>query len=194
MHDDSGDAYLRANSLNELLLWNDVDFVRCAYVTVLGRQPDPKGEADFTREIRSGTSKLDILWRLRKSVEGPLHDPGIAGFDRALRRAARQRRRIWGTVARLFGPDVDGNSRVDRALRALNNSASVNQRHLRSIDRKLAGIELSRLSTPQPAIFQSLAKIASVPQEKRKETLQLPELNHLQSEAPLARYFQKHAS
>jgi hypothetical protein len=30
---------------------------------------------------------LEILWQLRNSVEAASHDPGIAGFDRALRRA-----------------------------------------------------------------------------------------------------------
>ncbi|HET9395823.1 MAG TPA: FkbM family methyltransferase, partial [Nitrospiraceae bacterium] len=46
----SGEArnpYLRANSLPELLAWNDLDFIRCAYVTILGRQPDPTGEAHY---------------------------------------------------------------------------------------------------------------------------------------------------
>jgi FkbM family methyltransferase len=84
--------FLRANSLDELLSWNDVDFVRCAYVTVLGRQPDAEGEAYYTDRVRRGHSKLDVLWQLRRSPEGPKHDPGIAGLDRALRRA---RARSW---------------------------------------------------------------------------------------------------
>lgn len=84
--------YLRANSLEELLRWRDVDFVRCAYVTVLGRQPDDSGERFYTDRLRSGYSKLDVLWELRRSQEGASHDPGIAGFDRALRRA---RARNW---------------------------------------------------------------------------------------------------
>ncbi len=193
MHDESGNPYLRANSLDELLSWNDVDFVRCAYVTVLGRPPDPTGEVDFTRQIRSGVSKLDVLWRLRNSIEGPLHDPGIAGFDRALKRAARQRRRVWGALARLFEPDMDGNSRADRALRALNNAASINQQHLRSIDEKLATIGLFGLSTTEPPIGHSLADPISVAQKIRPAPLPLPELNHLFNQAPLARYFQKNA-
>ena len=84
--------YLRADSLEELLSWHGVNFVRCAYVTVLGRQPDPDGEHHYADQLRRGRSKADVLWQLRRSPEAANHDPGIAGFDRALRRA---RARSW---------------------------------------------------------------------------------------------------
>jgi len=79
--------YIRASSLSELLAWDDVDFVRCAYVTILGRQPDPGGEAHYTSRLRQGRSKMEVLRDLRRSPEGPRHDPGISGLDRALKRA-----------------------------------------------------------------------------------------------------------
>lgn len=92
--------YLRANSLSELLSWEGVDFVRCAYVTVLGRQPDDAGEAHYTDRLRHGRSKMEVLRDLRRSPEGSKHDPGIAGLDRALKRAH------WGRypVLQLFVP------------------------------------------------------------------------------------------
>jgi FkbM family methyltransferase len=90
-----GNPYIRAESLAELLSWNGVDFVRCAYVTILGRQPDAEGERYYTDRVGQGYSKLEILWQLRRSSEGAAHDPGIAGFDRALRRA-----RLLGWPAR----------------------------------------------------------------------------------------------
>jgi hypothetical protein len=95
--------YLRATSLRELLSWDDVDFVRCAYVTVLGRQPDPEGEAYYTDRIRRGHSKMEVLWQLRRSPEGPSHDPGIAGLDRALKRAAWARKPVVGWVLAMVG-------------------------------------------------------------------------------------------
>jgi hypothetical protein len=106
----SRNPYLRANSLPELLAWDDIDFVRCAYVTVLGRQPDPDGEAYYSRRIREGRSKLQVLWQLRTSNEGPRHDPGIAGFDRALKKA-RWERGWFGWLIRPFtGGEGDGPS------------------------------------------------------------------------------------
>lgn len=94
--------YLRANSLSELLSWKDIDFVRCAYVTILGRQPDFQGEKYYTDRIRLGYSKMHVLWQLRTSSEGPRHDPGIAGLDRALRRARRARMPVVGAFFRLL--------------------------------------------------------------------------------------------
>jgi hypothetical protein len=116
----SGNPYLRANSLPELLAWDDVDFVRCAYVTVLGRQPDPEGETYYTGRIRRGHSKMEILWQLRRSAEGPNHDPGIAGFDRALGRAKSERSRLSGLLVRAF-TGGEGDSAAWRHRRALMN-------------------------------------------------------------------------
>jgi|KBSMisStaDraftv2_1062788.scaffolds.fasta_scaffold09200_2 FkbM family methyltransferase len=99
----TGNPYLRANSLPELLLWHDIDFVRCAYVTVLGRQPDPAGEAFYTQRLRGGVSKMTILRELRFSQEAKCHDPGIAGFDKALKRHRNANRPVVGTLLRSLG-------------------------------------------------------------------------------------------
>jgi hypothetical protein len=113
--------YLRANSLAELLSWHDLDFVRCAYVTVLGRQPDPGGEEYYVDRVRRGYSKFGILWQLRTSREGPRHDPGIAGFDRALRKHRNAQNPIYGwLVSSITGRE--SNSRLERRLRAIENS------------------------------------------------------------------------
>jgi FkbM family methyltransferase len=93
--------YLRADSLPELLSWPDINFVRCAYVTVLGRQPDYAGEIYYMERLRRGHSKMEILWQLRRSREGSRHDPGIAGFDRALRIARWERTALIGWLVRL---------------------------------------------------------------------------------------------
>jgi hypothetical protein len=103
----------RAASLADLLAWHDADFVRCAFVTVLARQPDAQGEAYYTDLIRQGRSKLDVLWRLRRSPEGLANDPGIAGFDRALKRAAWGRRRFLGAPLRMLA-GIEGDSPADR--------------------------------------------------------------------------------
>lgn len=100
---DGRNPYLRAESLADLLSWQDADFVRCAYVTMLGRQPDPVGEAYYTGRLRRGRSRMELLWQLRRSPEGRMHDPGIAGLDRALRRARWARIPVLGPFARLLG-------------------------------------------------------------------------------------------
>jgi FkbM family methyltransferase len=119
-----GDPYLRANSLVELLAWDDVDFVRCAYVTILGRQPDAEGEAYYTDRIRRGHSKMEVLWQLRRSPEGREHDPGIAGLDRELRRARRARMRLIGGAFRFFNQE-EGDGARDRRARATANEIAM---------------------------------------------------------------------
>lgn len=112
--------FLRASSLPELLSWNDVDFVRCAYVTVLGRRPDHSGEAYYTDRLRSGVSKLQILWQLRRSREAKNHDPGIAGFDRTLR---QYRRAGVPVIGRLISPRYSSEwSVAERGVRRIENS------------------------------------------------------------------------
>jgi hypothetical protein len=130
--------YLRANSLAELLLWNDVDFVRCAYVTILGRQPDRDGEAHFTHRLRAGDSKYALIWQLRRSGEGRKHDPGIAGLDRALKREKLRRHRLFGWLIRVLLPG-EGGSRQDRSFRQLLNiSFVVAEQQSRQIDEMIA--------------------------------------------------------
>lgn len=123
---------LRANSLEELLGWSDADFVRCAYVTMLGRQPEDGGEGYYLDRIRRGHSKLQVLWELRRSPEGKAHDPGISGLDRALRRAALERRPIIGRLIRLF-TNGEADDRLARIHRTMINELGVVHAQLRAL-------------------------------------------------------------
>jgi hypothetical protein len=171
----SGNPYLRANSLPELLAWDDVDFVRCAYVTVLGRQPDPEGETYYTERIRRGHSKMEILWQLRRSAEGPNHDPGIAGFDRALKLAAWARQPIVGWIVRFFrngecdSPEMFRIRRLENELAILRRtiSAGVTASHLPTAQEEMKVQECSasrrliepsaKLNSYEDGIFRQLA-------------------------------------
>lgn len=182
---DSRDPHHRANSLEELLAWDDLDFVICAYVTVLGRRPDQIGRAHHLDLIRAGCSKLDLLQRLRESPEADSHDPGIAGFDRALTRAARERRHLMGFFLRLLRPHADSDARLDRSLRALLNAAKRHQRGLETIVEQLNGRTAIAESGVDAAVSSAFGRasqgmtltIAGVP---GIEVLSLtPDLDHL---------------
>lgn len=123
--------YLRANSLAELCAFHDVHFVRCAFVTILGRQPDSHGESYYVDRVRQGHSKLEILWQLRRSTEGKKHDPGIAGLDRALKRAAWERKRLVGNLIRAFtGGEPD--DQLERLRRSSANDLWLMKQKLRA--------------------------------------------------------------
>ncbi len=59
-----------ASTYEELLGLADGRFVRCAYLTVLGRPAEPGGFHGYRGQLRAGISKTAILASLRESAEG----------------------------------------------------------------------------------------------------------------------------
>lgn len=186
--------YLRANSLAELLSWQDEDFVRCAYVTMLGRQPEPDGEFYYVERVREGESRMKILWELRKSPEGRRHDPGIRGLDKRLRRASRQRLPIIGGLFRMFSSTADRNDLSDRRHRAQLNASTLERFALRDIHAKLGGIEWAVGQQLHGGHGHGGGEQAIAHHEPRAVKSSpvkslLPSLKHLAIQSPLARYF-----
>ncbi len=109
---------LRVNSLDELCSFPGANFVRCAFVTILGRRADPSGEAYYLAQLRAGVAKLTIINNLRMSAEGREYDPGIAGLDRALKKHRSANRKWIGPIVRWF-TGREGDTAVERRLRAV---------------------------------------------------------------------------
>lgn len=184
--------YLRADSLDELLTWHDADFIRCAFVTILGRQPDLEGERHYLGRLRSGQSRLQILRDLRQSAEAKQHDPGIAGLDRALRLAAWQRVPFLGASLRWFTKYRDDNSTAERRFRELTNAAAANHAVLHSLTAQVRSLEWN-LHHHGGVVDPANANRDSFPIQPlglpRFEYDRRPELDHLATSSPLARYF-----
>lgn len=60
----------QVKSLAELLSSDDREFVRLAYLAVLGRPADDEGQAYYTDRIRRGYTKIEVLDQLRTGDEG----------------------------------------------------------------------------------------------------------------------------
>lgn len=73
-------------SAAQLLAHQDRAFIHAAYWSILGRGPDPEGEAYYLARLRAGVHKLKILRQLRQSPEGRGFTPAVAGLDRAIKR------------------------------------------------------------------------------------------------------------
>jgi hypothetical protein len=114
----SGAMVGRAHSLQELCSYDGYAFIRSAYLTVLGRLPDEQGLLFYMGRLDQGVSKLTILHQLRFSSEGRANDPGIGGFDRALKRHRRGTLPFVGWIFRQFTKgESDGvTARERRAL------------------------------------------------------------------------------
>jgi Domain of unknown function (DUF4214) len=107
-----------AESLTELCSYSDGDFIRCAYLTLLGREPDVSGGGFYLRRLRGGTSKVSILKQLSQSREGKGRHVSVAGLGQAIR---------WHRLASMpvIGPVLsrirahEGGAGKERQLRAI---------------------------------------------------------------------------
>jgi len=99
-----------ASSIEDLLSLHDEAFVRCAYMTVLGRDPDPDGLSHFLARIRSGESRRAILADIRLSPEGQQQENVLPGLDQAIR---IYRWRRWPLLGRIFCFIGAGEERVN---------------------------------------------------------------------------------
>ena len=103
--------------LEELLALEGPAFVRNAYREILGRGPDPEGEAYYMKRLISGISKMRILTQLRLSAESKAYRPDMPELDPHIR---RYRRSQWPLVGRIFGLR-EGDSPIEQKLRAIEN-------------------------------------------------------------------------
>jgi FkbM family methyltransferase len=78
------------SSLADLLALEGADFVRNAYVSILGRKADPQGEAYYVERLSRGHHKLEILLQLSKSREAKLFLYPPEGLTEAFRSFRRQ--------------------------------------------------------------------------------------------------------
>lgn len=102
------------------MAWNDHYFVRCAYQTLLGRQPDAEGLGYYTGRLRSGYSKMRILAQICRSKEVKLYAANLPGLDRALHQHHREQYPLIGGFFRWLSGN-ESNRPIDRKLRALQN-------------------------------------------------------------------------
>lgn len=102
----------------DLLEFEEIPFVKQAYRSVLGRDPDPAGLEFYAMHLREGRSKMFVLKALRQSQEAKAHIPGVAGLDRAIRHYRLANLPGVGRFIRLIFK-ADSESQLDRVFRSL---------------------------------------------------------------------------
>ena len=160
-------AVAAATNVEALLRCEDRQFVQCAYLTLLKRNPDPAGIEYYLGRLRAGVPKAAILGQLQRSREARAVRAQVAGLDRVVR---LQRLARWpligGLIARLTGAEIE--TAEENHLRALEqrlvllhdsaeadlkqlerNVAGLAQTH-REIDGELAGIAAQGAAEPDP--------------------------------------------
>ena len=106
-------------TLRDFTDYHDADFIRHAYLGILGREPDRDGQHHFLHQLRAGAfSKTEILGRLRYSAEGRRRHVRISGLLPCFIQQTLGRIPILGFLARFIGSFLKL-PRTERNLRGL---------------------------------------------------------------------------
>jgi SAM-dependent methyltransferase len=108
--------------LQDILCYQDRDFIYAAYLAVLSRVPDAGGLDTYLRLLRAGTSKIDVLRFLSDSAEGRALGRRIKGLAKRVLIARIGRWPLIGSIARALDA-VAGREEEHRQQRALHGHA-----------------------------------------------------------------------
>ena len=93
---------IAAQDLNTLLGHHGRQFVECAYLTLLNRQPDPGGMLYYLQRLRSGAPKLQILRELYTSDEGRMSGADLPWLRKITRWQTFSRIPLIGRIPKFF--------------------------------------------------------------------------------------------
>jgi GT2 family glycosyltransferase len=163
------EAAMTVSSLDDMLEYHDEAFVRIAYFVLLRRQVDPTGLGHYTKFLRQGGDRLQVLADLSKSAEARLANVEVQGLKPALR---WHRLKRFLLPSRLFGLSANGNRQA--GLRAIEN-------HLIRIEAQIAGLRTAggnAGAVGAPGVERAVLAIAAPAQQTSSRTpeFQIPEL------------------
>jgi FkbM family methyltransferase len=113
-----------AKTASELFAHDDIDFIECAYISILGRVPDLEGRRYYLSRVRSGISKVEIAAQLVKSSEAGAYQPEIVGLKKEVRSFSIGRLPLIGWIYRAVN-GLEGNGFSHRKLRAIENKLNL---------------------------------------------------------------------
>ena len=152
-----------ATTLNELMAYQDQDFINCAYLTILKRSPDSAGMKYYLNRLRIGVPKIQILDQLLNSKEVISKVNVLPGLLEAIKRQNLTKLPLIGKIFRQFIM-AEGESIFECRLRAMEQQLFLlSQRtdsHIDRLDKNIA--TLQRITTLQ---MQSLVDLISAAAE-----------------------------
>ncbi len=69
-----------AKTVDELLSYHDEQFVRCVYMTLLGREPDSEGMSYYLGRLRRGYGQASVLYQVSESSEARVYNAHVSGL------------------------------------------------------------------------------------------------------------------
>jgi len=90
---------LPAQHICELFIFDEREFINAAYLTLLGREPDPNGMNYYQGRLRMGYSKASIIAQIAKSAEALPHE-NIKGLTDLIKQEQQVNHWFWGLFGR----------------------------------------------------------------------------------------------
>lgn len=183
-------APVAASTLDELLAQYDQPFIQSAYLTLLGRAPDPEGLHYYLGRLRAGFSKIHILAQLGLSSEGKTYAAKLPGLDIAIERHQRAQYPLIGWLFRLVN-GWEGNHPTERKLRSIENQVFVlgdeSKRRFNQLETALAGLHHLVVQEARPVVAAVGSTPLIVQGESSSTPIQPPEPDGLKKISPRAR-------
>lgn len=132
--------------VSALLALDDVAFIHGAYNALLRRAPDSVGLSHYLHLLRSGTSKMRIVWHLRRSTEGQETASSLPGLGRAIRRHRLANNPITGWWYRPIAR-VEGDTPLECRLRAVESALTrlVQEQEMESVALDNSAADVARM-------------------------------------------------
>jgi hypothetical protein len=106
--------------IDDLLAREDVAFIEMAFLTLLGRPPDPQGGVSYLQLLRAGATKMRIVRGLCRSREGSGRKCSLPGLSAAIFRHWLANNPLTGWLYRAIRTG-DADSPVECRLRRIEN-------------------------------------------------------------------------
>ncbi len=87
-----------ANSFEDLVAYENEEFIYCVYVTLLARRPDIRGFIYYLNRLKKGVEKAEIIYQVYSSKEARKNSVSVLGLDTEMRKLCFLRLPLLGAL------------------------------------------------------------------------------------------------
>ena len=127
-------------TMDDLLKCDEQEFLRVAFMLLLGRAPDPEAFGAYLNHLGAGVPRLQLLEAIEGSAEATNRAIFLATIDRAIRQYRIATFPIFGPIVQLLMPQVEKLDSTSRVIRAFRFEHALTAERLQKIDQELKGV------------------------------------------------------
>jgi FkbM family methyltransferase len=135
-----------AKTTYELLSYHDEEFIHCAYLTLLGREPDTDGLIYYLKRLRTGYSKGNIITQMLKSKEGKTYNAKLYGLPELIAIQKKADHWFWKLFSRESRIELQVNrleSELGRIILNIQQKQDESMKHILKIYETVHDIQIS---------------------------------------------------